>query len=498
MQIGVLRTLSELLSRASFAGRAGKTFKGSRDLYEALGYPRILHPADFRERYDRGGVAARVVEAAPKATWRAGIELIEDEDPEVLTEFEDVWNELAQRLQVWSVFARADVLAGLGRFAVILMGMPGMFDTPSPNRLAPEDIVYLTPLSEQHVTVDSWVEDPEDERFGLPMTYQVRFISPNNTVGRGDRSVNKKIHWTRVLPVADGMLDDRFYGQARLERVWNDLDNLDKVVGGGSEAFWQRVHQGMHFDLDKDLVIENEAEEKALKEAVEEFAHGFRRTIATRGMKLDVLGSDVANFANQLDGILTLISGATGIPKRILMGSERGELASTQDKDNWDEKISDRRREFAEPQVVRPFVKMLMDKGALPEPKDGYQVRWPEIAKLSDTERADVAVKWAGLNTASGDIVVTAAEIRDRVLQLDPLTDEQLAEEEEKKAAKLQEQQEIMRGEAAIANGEDPPERDQPQGFPRAAAGKALPRGNRGSSESTGSLHAIRGGLPKS
>ena len=87
--IAQIRALaSDLASRAGLASLAGLTFGGARDLYQALGYQRKLLPQDYRDRYKRNGIAARVVEAFPKATWRGGAELIEDEDPTETTDFE--------------------------------------------------------------------------------------------------------------------------------------------------------------------------------------------------------------------------------------------------------------------------------------------------------------------------------------------------------------------------------------------------------------------------
>lgn len=420
-----LRTLSDLMSRSSLAGMAGLTFQGKRDLYSALGYKRALTPQDYRDRFKRGDVAPRVVEAYPKATWRGGAELIEEEDPTVMTEFEEAWEDLAKQLQVWPSLQRADILAGLGPFSVLLIGAPGRLEEEMPSLRGPEDVLYLLPYGSDEVSVSLSVENTEDPRFGLPLTYKLKRVATAKTITR-------EVHWTRVIHVADNVLDDRVNGSPILERVWNRLDDLDKVVGGGSEAFWLRVNKGLIFNIDPNVKVEQSQIDK-LKEEAEEFSHNMRRTLAARGFEVTDIGSDVARITDPVDSIIALISGATGIPQRILMGSERGELASTQDKENWDERISDRRTDFAEP-VVRVIVDRLVKYGALPEPEE-YEVRWPEVEDMTDQERADVADKWAGLNAKAKGTVVLAEEIRDRVLKLDKLTPEQLAEEEERAKA---------------------------------------------------------------
>ena len=164
-----------------------------------------------------------------------------------------------------------------------------------------------------------------------------------------------------------------------------------------------------------------EADRKNVQDQAEEFAHQLRRTIGTRGVDFAAMGSDVAEIGGNVDAILRLISASTGIPVRILTGSERGELASSQDKTNFDDRVSDRRTEFAEPMVVRPFVDRLIEHNALPAATDAdYAVRWPEIDTLDETETAGVAGKLAKVNQNAGETIVTRDEIRTGVLGLPP------------------------------------------------------------------------------
>ncbi len=413
--IASLRTAMALIARSGLASMAGLTFDGKRDLYAGLGYPRSILPKEYRQRYERGDVGARIVEALPEATWRGGGELVEDEDPNTVTAFEQAWRDLDARLHTWSVFYRADILAGLGRFAILLIGAPGEMETELPRMRKPEDVSYLQTYSEIDVTIEEYDTDTTSPRFGLPTKYRLARTDPS------PRQRTRFVHWSRVIHVADRLLDDNVFGQPRLMRVWNRLDDLDKVCGGGAEAFWARAHQGYQLDLDKDISL-SPAEEKKLSDEIDEFVHGMRRYARTRGVKMKPFGSDTADISRPIDAILTLISSATGIPKRLLLGSERGELASTQDRNNWNDRINDRRTQYAEPQIVRALVDRLIEHGALPKPKK-YEVRWPQMRNLTEDERAEVAVRYATVNEKQGETVITTNEIRDRVLGLDPIED---------------------------------------------------------------------------
>jgi hypothetical protein len=396
----------------------GLTFGGKRDLYAALGYQRILTPKEYRARYLRNGIAARVIDLPPQATWRTGGEVIEDENPEIMTDFETVWSKMDRKFHIWPLFQRVDTLAGLGRYAVLLIGAPGTMDTELPKGSF-DQLAYFTPFAEEDAQISTLVLDPKNERFGLPEYYSITRLGVFSTAA--------KVHWTRIIHVADGLLDDQVYGTPRLERIWNLIDDLEKITGSGSEAFWLRAHQGYLFNLDKDMEIDPD-EEQALKDETDEFVNGMRRVVRTRGMELKTLGSDVANFQGPVASLIEQISGSVGIPQRILLGSERGELASTQDRNNWYDQVHDRRAAFAGPYVVEPFVNRLMEYGYLPEAE--YVVRWPQIQNLDEVQKADVALKWSNVNAAYASanmgIVVTAAEMRERLMGLPPIDPEEL------------------------------------------------------------------------
>jgi hypothetical protein len=438
--LSLMRMLSAIGSRLNFANQAGKTFGGKRDLYQALGYPRTISLQDYRDRFERNGVATRVVETFPRATWRGGGVLLEDENLDKQTEFEAAWAELDDRLALWPAFAITDILAGLGEYAVLVLGVKGgNLSEPLPDRFKAEDLLYVAPYSQEDIELTTIVTDPENARFGQPETYTLsRVGTPRNsdTIKRRPSKSTQLVHWSRLLHVAEGLLDDKVYGRPRLRNIWNFLDDLDKVAGGGAEAFWLRAHQGFLAKLDPDLDLD-EPKLKALKEEIEEFANQMRRTVGLRGVEIEAMGSDVADYGPSVDATLKLISASTGIPVRILTGSERGELASSQDKTNFDDRVSDRRSEHAEPVVVRPFVDRLIEHGALPQPsstapkaRNGYRVAWPDIDTLDESEKASVAVKLSTVNKQQGRTIVTPDEIR-AVLSLAPLSEVSIDEGDE-------------------------------------------------------------------
>lgn len=419
----------ELINRSKLGNLSGVTYNGRRDLFEALGYKRRLTAADYRQRFERNAVAARIIEAKPQATWRGGGVIIEDETPDIETEFEMAYEALNRRLKIWSVFQQVDTLAGLGHYAIILIGAPGKMDTELKKVRSADDIIYLQPYSEADAPVAVWDNNPESPRFGQPIMYSLSRQNPQslspiltNAQQGNNRMAGRPVHYSRVIHVADGMLDDRINGIPRLERCWNNLDDLDKVTGGGAEAYWRRADAGLQVDVDAEMELEPD-DEAALDEEIDEYVHDLRRVVRTRGVKMTPLTSAVAGIKDPIDGIMSQISAGTGIPQRILMGSERGQLASDQDDDNWLSRISDRRRDFAVTVVVHPTLDRLIEIGALPKPVEDYNPRWPEIDNLDDVQKAQVGKDWASINKDMGQVVVLPNEIRDRLLGLPPLED---------------------------------------------------------------------------
>lgn len=439
--VGLIRALSNIITqRVRWWNQAGYTFDGVRDSYKTLGYKRELELRDYRSRYERGGIAGKIVDMPAQATWRGEGELIEVEDPDTVTAFEKEWKELNDRLNIWSYFLRADILAGIGHYSVIVLGAPGENYMEPLEKLKAEELKYLGVYAEDEAKIQTWNNDTQDERYGKPEVYQLTRMNP------AYHRMTIMAHWSRCIHIpSDGILEDDIFGKPRLKLPWNLLDDLDKVIGGGAEAFWKRADQGMQINIHPDVKV-TPAMISELESEVEEYVHGLSRIVRTRGVDMNTLGSDVANIGPNASALMDQISAVTRIPQRIMMGSERGELASSQDKTAWDDYVSDRRLEYAFPHVVKPFTDRLIELGALSEPAkgNGYRAYWPQVKNMKDTEKAAVAVQLAGLNAAAGKTIVLPEEIRDKVLDWPPFTDEQLKQIEEDEKAQQEAAQKEM------------------------------------------------------
>ena len=386
------QVLSELISRSQLLSRVGKQFDNSRDIYEALGYLTSPSFLDYKERYIRQDIAKRINNAPVAATWRDRFRIVENADVE--TEFERDWKSLVKRLKLISVFSRLDRLVGFGEYAILLCGysdVKSSADFANPVQLSSsDDLLYVQPYSIDNCTIDRYVEDIQDARYGLPRLYRVNMSAFGVTM-----QTEVLVHHDRVIHVAEDLLENSVKGQPRLQVVLNRLFDLEKIVGGSAEMFWRGARPGYAVIADADTDMEGAAAEGTLADAfqdeLDEFEHNLRRWLRLQGAKVQALAPQIENPKDHVDVQLQMISAATGIPKRILVGSERGELSSQQDEKAWKERIEERRVDYAEDQIIRPFIDKQIKYGILsPLVKEEYEVQWPSLWEQGEKEKAEV------------------------------------------------------------------------------------------------------------
>lgn len=402
--------IANIMPRAIIARLLGSSFLGKRDYYESFGWPKQITPDLIWGRYERGGIAKRIAHAYPDACWSRPPAIYVADD----TEWNIAWDDFVQKHNIWQTLHRADILASLGRYAIVVIG-PSGGNLNSPRREG-GDIPYLRAFPEANAPVASHDTSQSSPTFGKPLTYRLRFTGdfttylpshtgfgtvrdiPQLTDGQltgelGSLSATE-VHRSNVLHIAADALENDVYGRSIFLSVWNHLIDLDKVVGASSESYWLNAYRGLHANLDPELDLTPE-DEAGLSDEIDDYVHGFRRFIRTRGVKVESLGADVADPTGAFNVLLNLIASSTGIPKRILMGAEAGQLASTQDKANWAERLKERRALHCEPLFLRPLLKFLIDNKIMPEPKGQIQILWPDAHQQSPLERGQTSAQTA-------------------------------------------------------------------------------------------------------
>lgn len=378
------------LSRAMLSRRMGAQYGGKRRVYEALGYPdeKELTYEYFLGKYERQDIATAIIDRPANASWNS-LQAISEEDVSLNDSvFKDEWKKLDERLKVVYNLNRLDKLMGIGCYAVLLFGFSDVKERRDWEKPLQQggnlQLMYLKPVSEENADITQWETRPDNERYGMPLFYSIAVGKP----GVEGFSESIKVHHSRVMHVSYDGLESEIYGRPRLKPIVNRLLDIEKLLGGDAEMFWRGARPGYSASNKDDYELDDE-DMDALEKELDKYENDLRRFIMAQGVDINALQQQVADPLNHLDAQLQAISAQTGIPKRVLIGSERGELSSSQDQDQWLGLLRSRMEDFNEPVLLRPFINKCMQTGIITE-HENYNVVWEDIFALSEKEKAEV------------------------------------------------------------------------------------------------------------
>lgn len=385
----------------------------TRDYNKEFGYP--TNPVSAREYkilYTTNGIARRVVNVYPKESWALKPELYETSEDRN-TAWERAWKKLLSNrsLNPWNHLLRADVLSGIGRFGVLLLGfddgkslnqpVDGIDSAGNPSdKDRPKDrkLIYMRPFSEDLVEVASWETDTNSPRFGQPTSYNIQLYDPiemedGAVVGQiNTNNTQQRVHWHRVIHLTNDPGTSIIASDPRCEPVLPYLLDIRKVGGSSAEMFWRGAFPGYSVEALPEVAREGEVDTASIKKQMELMTEGLQRYAAMVGMTVKSLAPQVADPTNHLVQYLHLICATIEVPLRIFMGSESGHLASTQDAEAWKGRLKNRQEDYISPFVIHPFIHRLMCVNVLPW-VDDYIIDWPDLNTMSTKDLADVGLK---------------------------------------------------------------------------------------------------------
>lgn len=391
-----------------------------RDINAECGYQDTpsLTDWEYLEAYKRNPIAKRVNDVWPSECWKSTPRVYEDEDASTKTAFEAAWDEVCRGLSdcdyfeddesnpIFEYLERADKLSGIGRYGCILLGVDDGLELSEPLEINPgptvkRKLIYLKVLDSTVCEVAQLEGDRHNKRYGLPITYNVtlEMLDLANMTGvyvpSGQATTfDAEVHWTRIVHIVDNKTTNDVFGEPRMQVVWDRLYDSTKLYGGSAEMFWKGAFPGISFETHPQMGGEVRVDAKALQEQLENYMHGLQRYLALAGMTANSLSPQVADPSKHIDKLLEAICIALEIPKRVFMGSEQGELASSQDSDTWNDRVKHRQIKYCTPRIIVPMVNRLIQIGVLPVPESGkFRTDWSDLSALTDAEKADIAAK---------------------------------------------------------------------------------------------------------
>lgn len=374
------------------------TDTASERVWRNCQYPDQVTFEQYFRMYSRNNVAARVIETFPDYSWGATPFVVDDAGSKsrfskavtsLLNKQYKMHDGVEQSLLV--SMKQLDVLGGIGGESLMVFGFSDgrKLDQPVSGDKGTE-ISWIKLLHNGQFKVEKRDTEEASATFGDVILYQsVAFESPGDLNFVNQIAAGRNIHASRCVHFKE--TNGLSYGTSRIQKCYNQLLDITKLSGASAEVYWLGAFSGLAIETDPLASLDDDAYVK-MKEETTKYFDGLGRSLIFEGATSKLLYPAIVSPKDHFDLQITMISIATGIPRRFLTGAEAAKLASQQDTLNWDVRVTSRREMFAGPKVVSPVVQRCIDAGVLPKPSGNtFVVSWPRIQSLALNERADAA-----------------------------------------------------------------------------------------------------------
>lgn len=369
----------------------GADMKRSRAWCE-YGFPENITNEMLYNVYARGSLAFSAVDKTVKRCWHSYPKIEVADNPSL----SELYNKVVNR-SVYSAFAEADRRRLAGRFSGLIIrygeptkdGKPYSFSDPA-GKVATRTLNKLLPAWGTKLTPTAYHSDPE--RMGQPSMWQYIQDGFGDTQGQA-----LEIHSDRMF-----ILGDYSNGAIGfLEPGYNDLVNLEKITGGTGESFLKNASRQIAYEFDKEIDFAEIArahgvEVSALKEAIEQHTRSMNMAndaaVVIQGGKANMLVAPIADPEPSHRVTSMNVAASVTMPAKILIGSQSGERASTEDYKEWNETCQSRRTGELTDELTE-FVDRLIAHGVLPSAR--YEFVWDDLTESTTGEKL-IHAKTAG------------------------------------------------------------------------------------------------------
>ena len=423
-----------LLNRATrtLASMFPGFFSGTKhNHYGDFGYPEEVTFDLAYTAYTRIGVGRAGIDKTVSKTWQDSPWLQEfardDGDDTQETKLEGEIRKRFAELRVWQNLANCDRRGMVGRYSGLILRLADSkkFDEPVdrvPGGLL--GLVEVIPAWEGQLQVGQWDTDEKSDTYGQPKMFQFNEAAIGKST---DQPRQFNVHPDRVVIWSE---TGTVHGTSALEAGYNSLLDMEKIRGAGGEGFWKNAKSGLSLEIDKDAKVADMASAMGvpvdevvdkMDAQVESFNKGFDKSLLLSGIKATPMQVNLPSPEHFFAVAAQSFAASWSIPMKVLIGSQTGERASTEDSDEWAKVNMGRRTNQAVPAIMT-FVNRLERVKVLPQ-KDWF-LSWTDLTESSMGEKIDRAVKMADVNSKqpSGEIVFTGDDIR-AVVGMEPLSD---------------------------------------------------------------------------
>lgn len=418
---------SSLFSNRGFTG-TGYGYTGGDNLadtkhaklWQDFGYPDFVEFYMHWHMYRRNGLAGRVIKLPTTICWLTNpwVEENREDDSEDKTEYEKAFERLCDDLMIWSNMQDGDLQQRVGRYSGLIFTVRDGKPKSKPlGKIRTDQIVRIQPVFEGQLIPGDIELDRKNERYGLPTTYS---FQSGNVGNRNERNTDGgTIHWTRVLILSEDAFGSEIYGVPALEGIFNALLNWQKTQGASAEGLWRQAAQRFVLQAAGDTESQEYSPEElsALGEMVADMFAGFDAIPAVGNYELKGLNTGtIPNPAPTAETCLQEVSAGSGIPAKMISGTQTGVKAADEDTKFYFKEMQSRRNKDIT-KWVRSLIDWLDKHTELAKPESGVKVCWDDLTAPTVMERLEAADKMADINqkqkSAGEKAVFHAQEMRE-------------------------------------------------------------------------------------
>lgn len=417
----------------SFTRRLDIAFPGyfpgvKHNHYKDFGFPERVDFNFLHSLYQRNSLAKAAVDKTTRKTWQDPPWLLEkprdgsEGAVKKETRLEKAIRQHFSKIRFWTKIMEADRRSLVGKYSAVILRVGDGKSTEEPLENVSgglDALIDVIPVWEGQLRVKSFVMDQNSMDYGDPTMYEYDEASVGNLISNPTEvQKNRKltIHPSRIIVWS---LDGTFDGESSLMAGVNDLITIEKIVGAGGEGFWKNAKQAPILEMDKEADIQKMARAMGIdptkiadimNDQVADWQKGFDELLMVQGMTAKLPKVELPDPEHFYMNALQSFAASFDIPLKVLVGTQTGERASTEDASQWNQTCNFRRKNTVIPNILQ-VVQRLEQCGILKENPEWF-VDWTDLTESTMLEKIDRAGKMAKVNKDFGDIVFMPQEIR--------------------------------------------------------------------------------------
>lgn len=369
--------------------------------YKDFGWPENLTFPQLYRMYCRNSIASAVVDKTISKVWQDDPEVWETTDPQKSTIEADISRRFAD-IRIWQRLADTDRRSMVGRYSAAILRLADGLPFDQPVSRVPGGvmgIVGIIPAWESQLYPAMWDQNVASEAYGMPTMFQFSEASIGDMPNAAPRSF--AVHPDRVIIWSE---DGTVVGRSELESIYNDLIDVEKIKGAGGEGFWKTSRGALMVEapdgvspdqLAQSMGVSVSGLRDEINNQMDDFQSGFDKGLMLGGLKATALAISMTSPEHFFAGPINSIAAARMIPVKVLMGSQTGERASTEDAREWNLTCNSRRLNRCKPLILE-MVNRFERWGIIP--KRDWFVSWSDLTDSTAEGKMDRAFKMQEIN----------------------------------------------------------------------------------------------------